>query len=116
MMRALLVGAALIAAVGCGAHTGAWSPNGRRHPGTIVCEDKVNGRIWTQRASEVPRRRAWVKSEGKWFPVVKVVITGAANLREITYFGPDDRFLETTTGFISSPSRPPEQDELGGSQ
>ncbi len=72
------------------------SPAGDRHPGEIVHDDKVDKRVWTRRAEEVPRTIAWVESEGKWVPVVRIEITGTPERREMAKFGPGGRFLETT--------------------
>ena len=58
--------------------------------------DKVEGRSWTKRAEEVPPTIAWVKVEQTWVPVVRIEITGTAERREITKFGPDGRVLERT--------------------
>lgn len=78
------------------AMNGAVSPSGERHPGEIVNDDKVEKRVWTERAEDVPQSIAWVRSKGKWVPVVRIEITGSAERIEITKFGPDGRFLETT--------------------
>jgi hypothetical protein len=83
--------------------SGAISPAGDRHPGEIVHEDKVDGRVWTERAERVPQEIAWVQGEsGGWIPVVKIRTTGTAERREITLFGPGDQFLETT---VQAPPR-----------
>ena len=74
--------------------SGALSPAGERHPGEIVNDDKVDGRVWTDKAADVPVTIAWVNSEGKWVPVVRIEITGTQARREIAKFGPDGRFLE----------------------
>jgi hypothetical protein len=82
---------------------GAISPAGDRHPGEIVHEDKIENRVWTKRADEVPPTIAWVEVEGKWIPVVRIEIAGTSGHREITKFGPGGQFLETT---VQSPPRP----------
>jgi hypothetical protein len=82
---------------------GATSPAGDQHPGEILHEDKVAGRVWTERADHVPQEIAWVQGEtGAWIPVVKIRTTGTADRREITLYGPNDQFLETT---VQSPPR-----------
>jgi hypothetical protein len=68
--------------------TGAVSPAGDRHPGRILQVDKVDGRTWTDDAAAVPQSIAWVERNGKWIPVIKIVVTGDAERREITRFGP----------------------------
>jgi hypothetical protein len=76
------------------------SPSGDKHPGEILHEDQVDGRIWTRKATDVPQVIAWVQLEGVWQPVVRIVITGTAEKRRITKFGENDLFLEST---IQSP-------------
>ncbi len=78
------------------AMNGSLSPAGDRHPGEIVHNDKVDKRVWTKNAAEVPPTIAWVKAGEKWTPVVRIEITGTADRREITKFGPGGVFLETT--------------------
>jgi hypothetical protein len=85
---------------------GATSAAGDRHPGEIVHEDKVAGRVWTERAENVPRAIAWARIEDKWVAVVKIRITGTPERREITRFGVDDKFLDTTVQ-APPPTRPP---------
>lgn len=72
------------------------SPAGDKHPGSIVHDDKVAGRVWTKRADEVPPSIAWVEQGGKWVPVVRIEITGSPERREFTKFGPGGVFLEKT--------------------
>lgn len=78
----------------------ATSPDGDKHPGEIVHDDRIQGRTWTQKASAVPQSIAWVQVDGKWKPVVKIQMTGNAERQEITSFGPGGEFLQTT---MSSP-------------
>lgn len=75
---------------------GAESPKGERHPGTIEHDDKIEGRVWTRRADEVPPTIAWVQLDGKWIPVIRIEITGTPDRREITKYGPGGQMLETT--------------------
>lgn len=75
---------------------GSISPAGDKHPGEIVHDDKVDKRVWTKRAEEVPPTIAWVRSDGKWIPVVRIEITGTRERREIAKFGAGGLFLETT--------------------
>jgi hypothetical protein len=83
------------------ATTGASSPAGVRHPGTIVFVDKVEGTTWTKQASDVPQSIAWARLSGGWTPVVRVEITGTKGQREFFSFGPDGQFLEST--FLAPP-------------
>jgi hypothetical protein len=79
------------------AANGARSPSGDKHPGQIEYDDRVDGRIWTQSAAEVPVTIAWVEVDARWQPVVRIQIDGAGDQREITKFGPDHALLEVTT-------------------
>jgi len=83
------------------------SPAGDKHPGQIVYEDHVENRTWTRSATEVPVTIAWVKIEDHWKPVVRIEINGAGEQREITKFGPDHAFLETTMAWMSAPPPAP---------
>lgn len=91
--------------------TGAVSPAGDPHPGQIVYEDHVEQRTWTRAAAEVPPTIAWVKLDGHWKPVVRIEINGAGDRREITKFGPNHEFLETTTAQMGPPPPAPSQPE-----
>lgn len=82
---------------------GAISPAGDRHPGEIVHEDKVDGRVWTRRAADLPVLIAWVELEGKWVPVVRLEITGTKERKAVTAYGPGGRFLKRT---VASPATP----------
>jgi hypothetical protein len=108
--RSLLL-LALACAAGCGAPprtegataplpmngpNGTVSPTGEKHPGTILVEDRVEGRLETRRADEVPVSIAWVQAGGAWRPVVRVKITGDEHQHCVTSFGPDGNMLETT--------------------
>ena len=75
------------------APNGALSPSGEKHPGEIVFEDKMEKRTWTEAAADVPPMIAWVRGGGKWTAVVLIKITGNAQRREITKFGPGGEFL-----------------------
>jgi hypothetical protein len=81
--------------------SGAVSPDGDKHPGEIVHDDKVDGRVWTRKAAEVPVSIAWVKVDGKWKAVTRIEITGSAERREMTKFGAKGEFLETTVAQMS---------------
>jgi hypothetical protein len=82
---------------------GAISPAGDPHPGQIEYDDRVEDRVWTQSAVEVPQTIAWVKVGDRWRPVVRFEIVGAGERREITSFGPNREFLERTTARLSAP-------------
>ena len=86
--------------------SGAVSPAGDQHPGTIAYEDQVEGRQWTRPAAEVPQSVAWVDVNGVWQPVVRIVSTGTADQREIAKFGVDGGLLEITVQ-SPPPPRPP---------
>ncbi len=83
----------------------AQSPAGNKHPGEIVFEDKVENTTHTKRATEVPVSIAWVQLDATWVPVVKIVITGSGQVREMTKYGPNDRFLTTTTATLGPPRK-----------
>lgn len=87
--------------------TGAVSPTSDKHPGQIVYDDRVDHRTWTENAADVPPTLAWVKVGGQWKPVVRIEITGAGDTREMTSFGPNHEFLETTTARLSAPPSQP---------
>lgn len=80
-------------------------PNEATHPGEIVHDDKVDGRSWTVKASEVPETIAWVTVNGVREPVVRIEITGTREQRRFTKFGRDGQMLETT--IQAPPPRPP---------
>ena len=82
------------------AESGLLSPGGDRHPGEIVNEDRITGRTWTEKVSEVPQGIAWVSLHGKWVPVVRITMTGTAAHMEITAYGPDGAWLQST---VSAP-------------
>ena len=88
---------------------GALSPAGDKHPGQIVYDDHVEHKTWTRSATEVPAEIAWVKIEDHWKPVVRIEIDGAGDQREITTFGPNHQFLETTTARLSAPPPAPSE-------
>lgn len=76
--------------------TGELSPDSRRHPGRISHDDQVAGRTWTSLAAEAPQSVAWVQKDGEWVPVLKIVVVGSSDRREITKFGPEGEVLERT--------------------
>lgn len=76
--------------------TGERSPTGEKHPGTIVNEDKVGGRTWTDRASEVPQTIAWVKVHARWVAVTRIVAVGTSTRREIHQYAEDGSLLQST--------------------
>ena len=84
---------------------GMTSPSGETHPGTIIHDDKVDGREWTKNAADVPQTIAWARVENAWVAVVRIEITGTSKQRRITSFGPAGQMLEST---IQSP--PPRSD------
>ena len=84
---------------------GSTSPDGDKHPGEIVHNDRSEDRSYTRRADEVPPSIAWVKVAGTWKPVVRIEITGSKERRCFTKFGADGQMLATTVA--SSPWRPP---------
>lgn len=86
---------------------GATSPAGDPHPGQIEYDDRVEGRTWTRSAAEVSQSMAWVKVGERWRPVVRFEIVGAGDRREITSFGPNHEFLETTMARMSAPPTAP---------
>ncbi|HSK00168.1 MAG TPA: hypothetical protein VK932_02960 [Kofleriaceae bacterium] len=85
---------------------GAVSPAGDPHPGQIEYDDRVEDRTWTRSAADVPQAIAWVKVGERWRPVVRFEIVGAGDQREITSFGPNHEFLETTTARMSAAPPP----------
>jgi hypothetical protein len=91
--------------------TGAVSPTGDKHPGQIVYEDRVEHRTWTKTAAEVPTTIAWVKVDEHWKAVVRIEIDGAGDQREITKFGANHEFLETTTARMGAPPPTPSEPE-----
>jgi hypothetical protein len=91
--------------------SGATSPTGEPHPGEIVNVDKVEGRTWTRKASEVPASVAWVKVGDQWKAVVRIEITGAGDRREVTKLGADGELLETTMATLGPPPATPARKE-----
>jgi hypothetical protein len=91
--------------------SGATSPTGENHPGEIVYEDRVEKRTWTRNAADVPPTIAWVEVAERWRPVVRIEIVGAGDQREITKFGPNHEFLESTTARMGTPPPAPSQPE-----
>ncbi len=88
--------------------SGAFSPDGDPHPGEITNDDQVNGRRWTEQASEVSQALAWVQVEEGWLPVVRVLVTGEPGRLRITLFGPEGQFLEST---VQAVPEEPKEDE-----
>ena len=84
--------------------SGATSPGGDRHPGEILNVDVVAAREWVRRAEDVPQGIAWVDVDGVWQPVVRVEVVEGERRREITRFGPDGAFLDTTLQLASRSS------------
>jgi hypothetical protein len=85
------------------------SPAGEHHPGQITYIDHVENRTWTQTAAEVPTTIAWVKVDDHWKAVVQIEINGAGDRREITKYGANHVFLETTTATMGPPPAAPSQ-------
>ena len=84
--------------------TGAISPDGQPHPGTIHYVDQRNGREWDVNAADSPQTIAWVRVNDVWEPVLRVALAGDAGRAEITKFGRNGAFLETTV-MTGRPSR-----------
>lgn len=84
--------------------TGALSPDGKPHPGRISHTDQVTGRAWTDPAGDGPQSVAWARKDGQWVPVVKIILTGSGDRREITKYGPEGEVLERTQ-MIASPGQ-----------
>jgi|GEM_PF-1543073 len=88
----------------------ATSPTGEPHPGDIVNDDKVDGRTWTVKASEVPPTIGWVQVGAEWQAVVRIEISGTPERRRITKFGVDGTMLESTV--MSPPPQPRAPDPM----
>lgn len=86
--------------------SGAHSPAGDAHPGTIENIDEIGDRTWTRSAAEVPPTIAWAEVDGRYVPVVRIVSTGTADRRRITRYGPDGQMLDTTIQAPRPPARP----------
>jgi hypothetical protein len=76
--------------------TGAVSPTGEQHPGTIVNEDTVGGTTRAHRASDVPQSIAWVKVHDRWIAVTRIVAVGTTARREIHQYAADGSLLQST--------------------
>ena len=76
--------------------TGAVSPTGEQHPGTIVNEDTVGKTTRADRASDVPQRIAWVKVRDRWVAVTRIVAVGTTARREIHQYAADGSLLQST--------------------
>ena len=76
--------------------SGITSPSGDKHCGEILFEDRIDGRKWTEQATEVPQSIAWVDINGVWQPVVRIEMTGTVQQRRISKFAKDGTWLETT--------------------
>ena len=84
---------------------GATSPSGGRHPGQVVFDDKVEGTSKSTPAADLPQTIAWAEDErGEWVPVARIETTGTKSRREITRFGADGSFLDST---VQAPPPPP---------
>ena len=79
------------------------SPDGQRHPGEIVNEDRVTGSTSTTAAGEVPQRIGWVKVDDAWVAVVRIVATGTEGQRTISRYAADGRTLDRT---VQAPPHP----------
>lgn len=90
---------------------GATSPTGESHPGEVLFDDKVEGRNYTRKASELPTTMAWVEVAGRYEPVLRIEVTGSPERREATKFGRDGKFLETTVQSAPRPRSKAEPDE-----
>lgn len=76
--------------------TGAVSPTGEQHPGTVVNEDTVGGTTRADRASDVPQSIAWVKVHDRWVAVTRIVAVGTTERREIHQYAADGSLLQRT--------------------
>jgi hypothetical protein len=74
-----------------------FSPGGDRQPGEIRHVDKRDGREWTVPVTEVPQSVAWYADGAGSKAVVRVEMSGTDQRHEITRFGEDAQFLDTTT-------------------
>jgi len=101
-VRALLFSLALAMTAHADPSSGALSPSGAKHPGSIFNDDKVHGRTFTQKAADVPQSIAWVEVDGTWRAVVRIVVTGVADRLEITQYAADGTRLKAT---YQAPSR-----------
>jgi hypothetical protein len=81
-----------------------WRTRGSSRPCSITYIDRVENRTWTERAADVPTTIAWVKVRDHWKAVVQIEINGTADHREITRFGENHEFLETTTATMGPPT------------
>lgn len=90
------------------AMSAAISPTGEPHPGEILHDDKVDGRSWTVKASDVPPTIGWVQVGGTWHAVVRIEISGTREQRRFTKFGRDGAWLESTVQAPPPPPRAPE--------
>jgi hypothetical protein len=75
---------------------GTFSPTGEKHPGQIRFVDKIEKKVETKSASDVPQFIAWSRMKDKWVPVVQIVISGTHKNMEITSYGPGEQYLSTT--------------------
>jgi hypothetical protein len=78
------------------------------HPGSILFEDKIEGRSWTRTIDEVPESIAWVELDEGVEAVVRIEISGLPERRCISKFAADGRLLETT---IQAPPPPRPEEE-----
>jgi hypothetical protein len=70
------------------------------HPGTIRFVDETNATEREEAASAVPASVAFATVNGEKVPVVKVVLSGAGDRREIRSYGADGALLSTTFGRV----------------
>lgn len=83
--------------------SGAESPAGDPHPGTVVTKDLIRATEKEDAAADLPQLIAWVDVAGVWKPVVTIEITGTPERMRITKFGADGEMLES----MAPPPPPP---------
>lgn len=101
---------------------GVVSPDGQRHPGTIHYVNQREGREWDESSADSPQSIAWAWVNDAWEPVLRIVLAGDAGRAEITKFGREGKFLETTmmtrrpsarskTQVVPAPGQEPSEDD-----
>jgi hypothetical protein len=70
------------------------------HPGSIRFIDETQSTEKVEPVSAVPASIAFATVNGAKVPVVKVVLSGAGDRREIRSYGADGALLATTYGHV----------------